>query len=182
MAKIDKKLAEVGQKYGFSLDAMQALGAALLQGGLKRARFNHPELGGIGLWSYGEVTIGDMSDEDTRVRIWQATDALLPALEKVHVPEDVRRATQDQTLIMPWWGDIKLGTPAVQGVLETLTYGYFLECHRAIVRKGEDITHYNAAGLAVTDIGVIYGERGVPIVALKLVDGMIPVNELPIIS
>jgi hypothetical protein len=182
MAKIDKILAKIGEQHGFSLDAMQALGAELLRGGLKRARFNHPELGGIGMWSHGEVVIGDMSDEETRVRIWQVVDALMPALKQVEVSEDVRRATQDQTLVMPWWGDIKLGSPAVQGVMESLTYGYFLESHRVIVRKDDKITHYDASGLAVMDIGIVYGERAMPQVALQLVDGTVPVSDLPIIT
>lgn len=181
MAQIDKILIEVGNKHGFSLGAMQTLAAAMLRGELRRARFNHPELGGIGLWYQGEVTIGDMRDGDTRARIWKAADALLPTLENVPVPENVRRATQDQTIVKPWWGTINLGAPAVQGVLENLTYGYFLESHRAIVRKGDTITHYDAGGLAVQDIVIIFGERGVPIVTLELVDGTIPVNELPII-
>lgn len=52
----------IAQQYSLSIEAVEHLLAALRQGHYQEARFNHPELGGRGQWSAGQVVLYDATD------------------------------------------------------------------------------------------------------------------------
>lgn len=66
MAAVDRAAA----RQGIDHDAALVLFESLAKGGGHQARFNHPELGGMGQWSRGAMTmIGDMSNNDLKHRL-----------------------------------------------------------------------------------------------------------------
>ncbi|NJO16481.1 MAG: hypothetical protein HC877_12285, partial [Thioploca sp.] len=65
-----QQLTELTQKYQLSEHAIMVLWQALIKGNGKMAQFNHPELGGIGQWLPGGMTmISDMSNSSLKMVI-----------------------------------------------------------------------------------------------------------------
>lgn len=171
---------QVSATYGLSIEAIEVLAQALVEGGYRSASFNHRELGGVGKWNGGDVILGDMSQEAWRLKIWRAIQALLPTLQQTIRAAPVAD-TDDATFVMMWWADVTLREPAISGVFESLTYGYFLEAGRVVVRNEDHHTlmHYDARGLLVTGLDVAAGERGQRVLVLRSINGDVPVHELP---
>ncbi|MEO0560572.1 MAG: hypothetical protein AAF125_00560 [Chloroflexota bacterium] len=175
------QIRAIAQKHRLSDNAVVVLAKALRRGHGRMARFNHRELGGIGMWGRGEVIIGDMRNESLRMQIWGAMNDLLPIITS-HPPRKPE-PEKDSTLVMPWWGDITLGPPTVHGAFENMTFGYFLEPHRVILRNDGVITHYDARHLGVLDLAVTHDQRGAPVITLVTLDGPLDVmmlDEIPI--
>ncbi len=87
-AGIDRRLEEVARAHGFSVAAAACLHRALAAGG-GMAQFSHPELGGLGQWAGGGMTmIGEMGNAALRRRVTALCEALaaLPAAETRHDP------------------------------------------------------------------------------------------------
>src|ERR1700756_3777211 len=63
-------LAKVAQRHGVSTDTAAVLLNAVSYGGGTMAQFNIPELGGMGQWSQGGMTmVGDMFNNGLRHRV-----------------------------------------------------------------------------------------------------------------
>ena len=61
---------EVAQRHGVSGDAVLSLLDSLIAGGGSMAQFSHPELGGMGQWSRGGMTmVGDMFNNALKARV-----------------------------------------------------------------------------------------------------------------
>lgn len=64
-----KIVEDLAQKYGVSIEAVITLLEALLRGNGEMAQFSHPDLGGMGQWSRGSMTMtGDAFNEGGRPR------------------------------------------------------------------------------------------------------------------
>jgi len=60
----------IAERHGISTDAALTLLRALVAGRGGMAQFNHPELGGMGQWSQGGMTmVGDMFNQALRARV-----------------------------------------------------------------------------------------------------------------
>lgn len=180
MPQLEQEYQRIAQQYGVSAEAVQQLAHALIRGRLKTARFNHPELGGIGKWRRGDVLLGDVRDEDHKTLVWRLAEELMPLLK--HVPLPASSEENEQTLVMPWWGDRLLGEPIITDRFESVQYGYFLESRRVIVLRGDDLIHYDADGLLVTGlVRRVSPSRGLELI-LQTVTGEVNVEALPIIG
>jgi hypothetical protein len=63
-------VSDVAQQHGVSADAVLTLLRALVAGQGTMAQFNHPELGGMGQWTQGGMTmVGSMFDHDLKARV-----------------------------------------------------------------------------------------------------------------
>ena len=61
---------ELGQRYGFSQDAVIHMMVSILQGRTGMAQFNHPEFGGSGQWMRGGMLmLGDMFNNGLKARV-----------------------------------------------------------------------------------------------------------------
>ena len=89
-------LEGIAQRHGVSVDAVLTLLRALTAGQGTMAQFSHPELGGMGQWSQGGMTmVGNMLDVSLKARV----DALcteLAALLHAQPSPVVARPTQSQ--------------------------------------------------------------------------------------
>ena len=65
-----RDLDEVARRHGVATETAQALLGALTTGGGTMAQFDIPELGGMGQWSQGGMTmVGDMFDQGLKTRV-----------------------------------------------------------------------------------------------------------------
>src|SRR3954464_5367669 len=65
-----RTLQGIAERHGVSTDAALTLLRALVAGRGGMAQFDHPELGGMGQWSQGGMTmVGDMFNHGLRARV-----------------------------------------------------------------------------------------------------------------
>jgi hypothetical protein len=63
-------LAQIASRHGVSPDAVEHVLMALIAGQGTQAQFNHPDLGGMGQWSQGGMTmVGDMFNNALKARV-----------------------------------------------------------------------------------------------------------------
>ena len=80
-------LQKVADRHGVSLDAVRHLVRALERGHGRMAQFDHPDLGGMGQWSAGGMTmVGRMFDDALRARVEHACGALVHHRTREHAP------------------------------------------------------------------------------------------------
>jgi hypothetical protein len=137
---------DLAQRYGVSADAVITLLHSLVAGGGTMAQFSHPELGGMGQWSRGGMTmVGDMFNNALKAKV----DALctdLAGLLGHGRPFIMQSQSQSQgggggvSLFISggsgdWWpGD--LGVPAAVGAQNDLRYAWFPGTRRLAVQYG----------------------------------------------
>lgn len=65
-----RTLTDIANRHGVSLDAVEHLLMAVMAGQGNQAQFNHPDLGGMGQWSQGGMTmVGDMFNHGLKARV-----------------------------------------------------------------------------------------------------------------
>src|SRR5215218_6750710 len=65
-----RAVESIAQRHGVSADAVLTLLQALRSGSGAMAQFSHPELGGMGQWSQGGMTmVGDMFNQGLKARV-----------------------------------------------------------------------------------------------------------------
>jgi hypothetical protein len=105
------------------------------------AQFDHPELGGMGQWSAGGMTmVGRMFDDALRARVatlCSDLSAILPAEGFASHATGGRPVGAGE-----WWpGD--LGHPSSTGSQNGMRYAYFPESRRLAVEEGSGVSVYD---------------------------------------
>lgn len=158
---------ELAQRYGVSGGAVITLLQGLIASGGKMAQFSHPELGGMGQWTRGGMTmVGDMFNNALKAKVdglcAELSDLLAhePALARAGGSQSqnqsqggVANASQETSLFIPstggiggaWW-PAELGTPASTGAQNNIRYAYFPEARRLAVDIGGKVTIYDTLG------------------------------------
>lgn len=142
-------LAEIASRHGASQEAVEHLLMALVAGQGTQAQFNHPDLGGMGQWSQGGMTmVGDMFNNGLKAKV----DLLCSELAKLMRQSDVldqpnQAATQSQTqgdatsLFVEggasgnWW-PTGLGHAASTGAQNRMRYAWFPDTARLAIDTG----------------------------------------------
>lgn len=151
--------AELGRRHGFGEAAATALLRAIDAGGGGMAQFDHPELGGMGQWSRGGMTmIGAMSDHGLKARV-QALAEELANHARSHGAAPASGQSQSQgasgsasggpSVVAGgtgrqerWWPE-GLGEPASIGAQNDLRYAVFPDARRLAIRDGGRATVYD---------------------------------------
>ena len=125
----------VADRHGVSLDAVRHLVQALERGHGRMAQFDHPDLGGMGQWSAGGMTmVGRMFDENLRARV----AALCAELATTLPAEGFAPGTASAS----WWpGD--LGQPSATGSQNGMRYAYFPGSRRLAVEEASGVVVYD---------------------------------------
>ncbi|MCZ0960029.1 SHOCT domain-containing protein [Paracoccus benzoatiresistens] len=129
------RVAQVARRHGFSLDAAEALLAALAQGGGRQAQFDHPELGGMGQWSGGMLMIGEMFDNNLKARVAGLIQDL------ADMAGSVSQASQARGGESPWPSE--LGAPSSSGAQNDMRYAVFPASRRLAVMRGGQMFLYD---------------------------------------
>jgi hypothetical protein len=152
-----RALNDLAGRYGVSVDAVQHLLMAVLAGQTTQAQFNHPDLGGMGQWSQGGMTmVGDMFNNGLKARV----DGLCSELANLARSSDLHRPvtphqSQSQSqgggvsLFVPgssafgnWWPDT-LGYAASTGAQNDLRYAFFPATRRLALSVDGRISVYD---------------------------------------
>lgn len=155
---------ELAKRYGVSGGAVITLLQGLIASGGTMAQFSHPELGGMGQWTRGGMTmVGDMFNNALKAKV----DGLCAELSNLLAQEPVlaqAASSQSQSqrqggggnafgeasLFVPsggknvggWW-PAELGAPSSTGSQDNLRYAYFPEARRLAVDIGGKVTVYD---------------------------------------
>jgi hypothetical protein len=137
---------EIAQRFGVSTDVVQTLQQALERGGGTMAQFNHPELGGMGQWQGGGMTmVGDMFNNALKAKV----DALCTELSGSYKAPSSAPFTMNFASNLAWW-DSSLGTPTSVGAQNNMDYAYFPATKRLAVRFQGKTTVYDTLDHVIT--------------------------------
>jgi hypothetical protein len=166
--KIIEYLAE---KHHVSSGTVMTLLDALVKGRGTMAQFNHPELGGLGQWSQGGMTmVGDMFNSAMKAKV----DGLCSELSDLLIREDssFRAAGSSQGesaletggaeefslfvhahggLSARWWG-IEMGVPTATGAQNDINYAYFRAAKRLAIKIGDQLSIYDTGHHEISGI------------------------------
>ena len=163
-------MADIAARHGISSDAALHMLVAVSAGHGAQAQFNHPELGGMGQWSRGGMTmVGDMFNDGLKARV----DTLCTELSGIvqqHRLFAVPVSSQSQSQGGPpdlsgvslfaqessdWPAD--LGQPSSAGAQNDLRYAYFPDKRRLAVKVGGQTTVYDTGDHRISGFGQAQG-------------------------
>lgn len=156
--------AEIAGRHGLSADAVETMMIAVANGNGMQAQFNHHELGGMGQWSQGGMTmVGDMFNNGLKAQV----DALCSELSRVvmerrvfaqrpHAGSWSQSSSQSQSqgphsgassfFIAGSGGSQwpeELGFPASTGSQNDMRYGVFPSTRRLAIEVGGRVEVYD---------------------------------------
>jgi hypothetical protein len=150
-----RALSDIAARHGVSMDAVQHLLMALVDGGSTQAQFNHPELGGMGQWSQGGmIMVGDMFNNSLTARVDALCSELANLIRGADVfqsPPQSQRQFQGSgvSLFVPgtfssgnWWPE-ELGHAASTGSQNNLRYAFFPQARRLAIDLGGRVKVYD---------------------------------------
>ena len=145
-----KALAGIAGRHGVSPDAVEHLAMALMAGQGTQAQFNHPDLGGMGQWSLGGITmVGDMFNNSLKAQV----DAICSDVAQLMRQSDLLHASsrtssqsqsQGDTVSLfvgagsggNWW-PAGLGHAASTGAQNQMRYAWFPDTARLAIDAGD---------------------------------------------
>lgn len=146
----EKTFKKIAKEHGFSEAAVEALHAALIQGGGTMAQFSHPEFGGSGQWmNSGMIMIGDMFNNALKARVDTLCRALLPELE---FPSATAPAAMVFAAGSSWWPK-EYSSPAATGGQNDFRYAYFPQANALVVDHAGKVAVYDTTGHVITGFG-----------------------------
>jgi Short C-terminal domain len=188
-------IEEIAQRHKVSADAALTLLRALVAGHGGMAQFNHPELGGMGQWTQGGMTmVGDMFNQGLKARV----DALCTELASLlrSQPSDITAApAQSQApLSVPgvglfvsgggspskmWW-PAELGSPASTGSQNGLRYAVFPAVRRLAVERDGQVALYDTGEHLIS--GVSQQQSGSQTLTFTSQHGIVCLLDLPTVD
>jgi hypothetical protein len=194
-----KFVEELARRYGVSTQAVTALLQAVISGGGTMAQFSHPELGGLGQWTQGGMTmIGDMFNNTLKAKVDGLCSDLANLLSQD--PSWMRAGTPLQaqsqggtgghggvSLFVPtaggspvaWWG-ADLGAASSTGSQNNIRYAYFPASRRLAVAIGDHVTIYDTADHMIS--GVSQQQSGDASLSFTSQRGLVRVADLRVVS
>jgi hypothetical protein len=170
-----RRLAELAQRHGVSLDAALTLLRALAAGGGTMAQFSHPELGGLGQWATGGmVMVGDMFNQGLRQRVDGLGRDLAALLQEgspfaalgpeASDPGESRMKGGGPGAV--WW-PTELGAPAATGGQNTMRYAYFPVARRLAIHQDGTLSLYDTGEHRITGVSQQQQSAGGGTIALS---------------
>ena len=159
-------VGEIAKRHGVGADAAEHLLRALMAGHGNQAQFSHPDLGGMGQWSRGGMTmIGDMFNTELKSRVDSLASELSGLLARADgLLEPATSQAQSQSRSggidrgrersevfaadsgsrSQWWPE-GLGQPGSTGAQNDTRYAFFPHTRRLAIDLGGDVTVYDTA-------------------------------------
>jgi len=193
-----RTLQGIAEGHGVSTDAALTLLRALVAGRGAMAQFNHPELGGMGQWSQGGMTmVGDMFNQALRARV----DALCTELASLlHTEPSIVVAAPSQSQSQSqagvsssaslfvsgagaaagaWW-PTELGNPSSAGAQNDLRYAVFPATRRLAIERGGRVTVYDTGDHMIS--GVSQQQSGDQSLTFTSQRGLVRLADLPVLQ
>jgi hypothetical protein len=165
-----RKIDELARRHGVSPDAVLTLLQALVAGDGKMAQFSHPELGGLGQWLQGGLTmVGDLFDHALQAKV----NGLCVELAGLLSQQAFLTPSRDPGA---WW-PAELGVPDAAGAQGAVRYAHFAAARRLAVEVNGRVTVYDTLGLPINGVGQQDG-----VLTLTGPDGTRSLADLPVVS
>jgi Short C-terminal domain len=198
-----QKIDELARRYGVSNDAVMTLLQALINGNGSMAQFSHPELGGVGQWMRGGMTmVGDMFNSGLKAKVeglCSELSQLLAQQSGVLSSANVQfqsqggakhgpAGTASVSLFVPgqhgpasgqWWPS-ELGFPSGSGAQNQVRYAYFNAAHRLAVELNGQVTVYDTLDHQIG--GISQQQGGGASLTFTSQHGVVSISQLPIVS
>ncbi len=187
--------ADLSQRYGVSPDAVRCLMDAVSRGGGTQAQFSHPELGGMGQWSQGGMTmVGDMFNGGLQAMVSNLCGEISQAYfngafypPRPQVQGSYQGQMQGGGASMQfsgggfgaWWPQ-ELGQPSSSGSQNNLSYAIFPDQRRLAVNLGGQITVYDTGDHMIGGVG--QQQSGDASWTFTSQFGTVPVSQLRVVS
>jgi len=188
-----KVVEDVAARHGISADAVTHMLLAVSAGHGTQAQFNHPELGGMGQWSQGGMTmVGDMFNNALKARV-DSLCADLSDIVQSHSLFSSPISSQSQSqgaglgasgvsLFVeetPEW-PAELGQPSSVGTQNDVRYAYFPEKRRLAIKVGGRIRVYDTGEHRIAGFGQAQG--GGQSLSFTSQFGLVRVSDLPVVG
>ncbi|WP_172332237.1 SHOCT domain-containing protein [Mangrovicoccus sp. HB161399] len=196
--------ADLSQRYGISQDAVRAMMDAVSRGGGTQAQFSVPELGGMGQWSSGGMTmVGDMFNSNLQALVSNLCGEISNAYfnGSFYAPRPVQRQaqggqqqfqgggqyqSQGNGVSMSfsggggnWWPQ-ELGFPSSSGSQNNLSYAIFPDSRRLAVNLNGQVTVYDTLDHMIGGVG--QQQSGDASWTFTSQYGTVYLNQLPVVS
>ena len=186
--------SRLSQAYGLSPDAILSMMRSVAQGGGQQAQFNVPELGGMGQWQYGGMTmVGDMFNTGLQNTVANLCTEISNAAQQGPLFAPVRPqqdSWQGQSQGGPsmsfsgggfgsWWPS-ELGQPSSQGAQNNLSYAIFPQARRLAVNLNGSVTVYDTGDHLIGGVG--QQQSGDASWTFTSQYGTVYLNQLPVVS
>ncbi len=154
-------------RYGLSPDAALTMMMAVHNGGGSQAQFSHPELGGMGQWSMGGMTmVGDMFNTGLQAHVANICSEISTAYYQgsFYPPRPMPtwnsqgQAQGGASLQIQggsfgnWWPD-ELGQPSSSGAQNNLRYAIFPQARRLAIDLNGILTIYDTGDHMIGGVG-----------------------------
>ncbi|NSY13973.1 SHOCT domain-containing protein [Agrobacterium vitis] len=198
------RLSDIATRHGVSFGAVEHLLMALMAGNGYQAQFNHPDLGGMGQWSQGGMTmVGDMFNNGLKARVDNLCSDIATLLQTsdLHRPASgYASSSQSQSqgnggfgtsssgvsLFIPgslsaanWW-PADLGFPASTGAQNNLRYAFFPSSRRLAIDIGGRMTVYDTRDHQIG--GFSQQQGGDQTLSFTSQYGLVRISELEVVS
>ena len=189
-------MADLSQRYGVSQDAVRALMDAVSRGGGTQAQFSIPELGGMGQWSSGGMTmVGDMFNNNLKALVSNICGEVSNAYfnGSFYMPQPVQaqgggsfqsQSSGGASMTFPggggnWWPS-DLGFPSSSGSQNNLSYAIFPASRRLAVNLNGQVTVYDTQDHMIGGVG--QQQSGDASWTFTSQYGTVYLNQLPVVS
>jgi len=191
-------VTDLSQRYGVSQDAVRCLMDAVSRGGGTQAQFSHPEIGGMGQWSSGGMTmVGDMFNTGLQAFVsnlcGEISNAYFNGPFYAPLPKP-QGSWQGQSQGGPsmqmsgqmsggsfgsWWPD-ELGSPSSSGSQNNLSYAIFPNTSRLAVNLNGAVTVYDTGDHMIGGVG--QQQSGDASWTFTSQFGTVYLNQLPVVT
>jgi len=196
-------VSDISARYGVSQDAVITLLIAVNNGGGTQAQFSHPELGGMGQWSSGGMTmVGDMFNNGLKYTVSNICGELSSQLAQSQMfpPPPPRQApryasSQSQSQSSGGFGGTsfsvqggyggsswpeELGAPSSTGSQNNLRYAVFPQTRRLAIDVNGQITVYDIGDHQIG--GFSQQQSGDQSITFTSQYGTVRVADLPVVK
>jgi len=170
---------QLAEKYQLSTDTVKAMLLAVREGNGNMAQFNIPELGGMGQWMQGGMTmVGDMFNNNLKFTVEQLCNELSQALQTqvLFSTQHADRSTNTSKTI--WWPS-DWGYPDSQGSQNLSEYAYFPKINRLAVRTHHKVVIYDTQEHQISGFSQQQPEGTL---LFSSQNGTFPVASLPVVQ
>lgn len=186
-----KIAAEIAQRHGVSSGAVETLLVALANGHGTQAQFDHPDLGGMGQWSRGGMTmVGDMFNNALKAKVDALCAELSQVLSENQVFAAAERPASSQSQYQGsgtsffvagsgfggnWW-PAELGAPSSTGAQNDMRYAVFPQTRRLAIQVAGNVEIFDTADHRIT--GVSQQQSGDQSLTFVSQNGLVKVADL----
>lgn len=177
---------DIAAEHGVSVSTVEALAQALAQGNGRMAQFNIPELGGMGQWMAGGMTmVGDMNNHTLKVVVNNICHDILAAIIDAPTQQaplsTMQKFVWDNVAATSVWWPADLGSPSSTGKQNEMEYAYFKAENCLAIKLGNAITVYDTTGYDISGVSQQQSNNRT-VVIFNSQRGVVNVAQLKVVS